>query len=91
MNLVYIIEEPCTDLPLSIGLCADLHLPQRDHHGARALHPVHHSRELRAALAGDCLQPVHLRVSLPAAPGHHDLLLRPHPGGDLQPHGERQP
>ena len=91
MDPGYVVKEPSVYQSLFIGLCAGVHLPQRDHHGPRALHPVHHPRELRPALAGDRLQPVHLRVSLPAAPGHHDLLLRPHPGGDLQPHGPRHP
>lgn len=68
-------------------LLADIHIPQRYHHGARELHPVHHPRELCPALAGDPLQHVHIRVSLPAAAGHHDLLLHTDPGGDIQSHG----
>lgn len=71
----------------SSSFLADIHIPQRHHHGARELHPVHHPRELCPALAGDPLQHVHIRVSLPAAAGHHDLLLHADPGGDIQPHG----
>lgn len=66
---------------------ADVSVSQRDHHCPRQLHTVHHLRQLHAALAGDRLQHVHLRVPLPTASDHHDLLLHTDSRGDLQPDG----
>lgn len=70
---------------------SDVYFSQCNHHGAWELHPVHHPRQFCPALAGDSLQHVHLCVPLPPALGHHDLLLRANPGGDLEPHGPEQP
>lgn len=83
------LAAPLTELVFSFR--PDVYFSQRNHHGPRELHPVHHPREFRPALAGDPVQHVHLRVPLPPALGHHDLLLHADPGGDLQPHGQEQP
>lgn len=70
--------------PLS---CAAVPVPH--HHPAppAQLHAVHHAGQLPPGLARDPLQHGGLRLPLPAAPAHHGLLLRPHPAGDLPPHG----